>query len=111
MKVFEPFRLDTVNQCLWRSAERISLAPKTFSVLQYLVDHPEVLRTYILELRKVLGDRANEPRFIRTFPKRGYQFLALVADDSSPSPTLSPAPPMPPVDAEPGPVGREAPIA
>jgi DNA-binding winged helix-turn-helix (wHTH) protein len=101
-KVFAPFRLDPINQCVWRNRERIELAPKTFAVLTYLVDHPgrlvtqselleavwpetyvqpEVLRTYILELRKALGDHAKEPRFIRTFPKRGYQFLAPVVEE------------------------------
>jgi len=43
MKEFEPFRLDTVNQCLWRgdgvAGERILLAPKAFDVLRYLVAH------------------------------------------------------------------------
>jgi DNA-binding winged helix-turn-helix (wHTH) protein len=102
VKVFAPFRLDPINQCVWRDGKRIELAPKTFSVLSYLVDHagrlvtqselleavwpetyvqPEVLRTYILELRKALGDHAKQPQFIRTFPKRGYQFLASVAEE------------------------------
>src|SRR5215471_5963347 len=93
VKVFPPFRLDPVNQCVWRDGLRIELAPKAFAVLSYLVNHPErlitqtelleaiwpetyvqpeVLRTYILELRKTLGDQAKEPRFIQTFPKRGY---------------------------------------
>ena len=76
MKAFGPFRLDPVNQCLWRDDARITLTPKVFAVLCYLVDHPgrlvtqdelleaiwpetyvqpEVLRTYILELRKEIG--------------------------------------------------------
>ena len=33
---------------------------------------PQVLRTYMLELRKVLGDDIGSPRFIQTVPKRGY---------------------------------------
>jgi DNA-binding winged helix-turn-helix (wHTH) protein len=103
-KIFASFRLDPVNQCLWREGNQVPLAPKPFAVLSYLVDHagqlvtqeellealwpetyvqPEVLRTYILELRKALGDRASEPRFIRTVPKRGYQFLAPVAESAT----------------------------
>ena len=35
---FEPFRLDRINQCLWRGSEQISLSPKAFSVLLYLVE-------------------------------------------------------------------------
>jgi hypothetical protein len=40
MKVFPPFRPDTVNQCVWRLGdtareERILLTPKAFAVLAY----------------------------------------------------------------------------
>jgi len=41
---------------------------------------PQVLRTYMLELRKLLGDDAGQPRFIQTLPKRGYRFVALVTE-------------------------------
>jgi DNA-binding winged helix-turn-helix (wHTH) protein/tetratricopeptide (TPR) repeat protein len=111
MKVFPPFRLDPVNQCLWRGDARITLVPKVFAVLTYLVEHsgrlvtqdelleaiwpetyvqPEVLRTYILELRKILGDRPRESLFIATFPKRGYQFVAPVSEDTSSNLQTSP---------------------
>src|SRR4030095_8667119 len=103
MKSFHPFRLDVANQCLWRGDTRVALMPKPFAVLQYLVEHPgrlvthdqllgasgpttyvqpEVLRRYILEIRRALGDRAEAPQFVRTFPKRGYQFIAPVVEDS-----------------------------
>jgi predicted ATPase len=122
-KIFPPFRLDSVNQCLWRDGARVDLAPKTFGVLRYMVEHPgrlitqeellealwpetyvqpEILRTYILELRKALGDEARQPRFIRTFPKRGYEFLAAVMQEI-------PAPVSPAQAAIP--IGREAPLA
>src|SRR5947199_4902897 len=45
MKVFHAFRLDTVNHCLWRGEERMSVAPKAFDVLRYLVEHSERLVT------------------------------------------------------------------
>lgn len=101
MKSFPPFRLDRGNQCLWRDDERILLPPKVFAVLQYLVENagrlvsqeeileglwkdtyvqPEVLRKYILEIRRALEDPPKEPRFIATHPKRGYQFIAPVTD-------------------------------
>jgi DNA-binding response OmpR family regulator len=39
---FPPFRLDPVNQCLWRRRdngdERVPLPPKTFTVLCYLAE-------------------------------------------------------------------------
>src|SRR5258707_8049156 len=109
MKQFPPFQLDTVNQCLWRHRdngddERISLTPKAFGVLRYLVEHagrlvtqeellqalwpatyinPEVLRKYILEIRRALGDRPDNSVFIETLPKRGYQFVASVIDQGA----------------------------
>jgi len=118
MKAFGYFRLDTLDQCLWREDVRIALTPKVFAVLRHLVDHPgrlvtqeelldaiwpetyvqpEILRKYILELRKVLGDDPKSPRFIETLPKRGYRFLA--AMEESP---LAHAP-----AGVPGPVGRD----
>lgn len=101
MKSFHPFRLDETNQCLWRGDSRLTLTPKPFAVLEYLVNHPgrlitheellsavwpdtyvqpEVLRRYILEIRRVLCDQAEKPRFVETLPKRGYQFIATVTD-------------------------------
>jgi DNA-binding winged helix-turn-helix (wHTH) protein/tetratricopeptide (TPR) repeat protein len=97
MKSFHAYRLDKVNHCLWRGEERLSLAPKAFDVLRYLVEHadrlvtqeeilealwpetyvnPEVIKKYVLGIRKVLGDRSDNPAFIATFPRRGYQFIA-----------------------------------
>jgi len=99
MKHFESFGLDVQNECLWRNGVQITLPPRTFAVLRYLVENPgrlishdelldklwpdtyvqpQVLRTYMLELRKVLGDDARQPRFIRSQPKRGYVFVASV---------------------------------
>ncbi|MGC1903181.1 MAG: AAA family ATPase [Candidatus Acidiferrum sp.] len=75
----------------------MSLAPKAFDVLRYLVEHadrlvtqdeileelwsetyvnPEVVKKYVLEIRKVLGDQSSKPVFVATFPRRGYQFIA-----------------------------------
>ena len=101
MKRFQSFGLDTSNQCLHHNGTQIELAPKLFAVLRYLVENPgrlvthdelldalwpetyvqpQVLRTYVLELRKVLGDDAAQPRFIQTLPKRGYRFVAPVTE-------------------------------
>jgi hypothetical protein len=105
MKQFYAFRLDTTNHCLWRGDERVSLAPKAFrsaaipgrpprparhtgrdprSPLDETFVNQEVVKKYILGIRKVLGDRRDNPEFIRTFPKRGYQFVAPVTDESPP---------------------------
>lgn len=95
-----------VNQCLWRDGAEIALPPKPFAVLQYLVENPgrlithnelldalwpetfvqpQVLRTYMLDLRRILGDDSARPRFIQTLPKRGYCFIAPVRDLNTPS--------------------------
>src|SRR5271157_2090681 len=108
-KVFPPFRLDPVNQCLWRRGdagadERILLTPKAFAVLRYLVEHagrlvtqdelleavwpdtfvqPEVLKYQIADIRATLGDRARNSLFIETLPRRGYRFVAAVKEAES----------------------------
>lgn len=106
--LFLPFRLDPVNERLWRESELLQLRPKAFAVLRYLVEHAgqlvsreellkavwpdtsvseELLRGYIRDLRKVLGDEAGEPRFIETAAGRGYRFLAPI---TTTQPVLSP---------------------
>ena len=108
MKSFKTFRLDSANHLLWRNEDRVPIAPKAFDVLAYLVQHagrvvtqdeilealwpetyvnPEVLRKYILEIRKALGDRPDNPEFIETVPKRGYRFVAPVIDESMVKPS------------------------
>lgn len=107
MKQFESFRLDTSNECLWQKGVQINLPPKPFAVLRYLVENPgrlishdelldalwpetyvqpQVLRTYMLDLRKILADDPASPRFIQTLPKRGYCFVARVTDSNVPDP-------------------------
>jgi DNA-binding winged helix-turn-helix (wHTH) protein/tetratricopeptide (TPR) repeat protein len=106
MKEFPPFKLDALNQCLWRSTDsgvedRLMLTPKAYAVLSYLAERPsrlvtqrelieavwpdvvvqpEVLKTQILDVRRVLGDDAKNPRFIETLHRRGYRFIAPVRD-------------------------------
>lgn len=101
MHSFGAFQLDSANECLWRDGQRLTLTPRPFAVLRYLVENPErlvthtellealwpqtyvqpqVLRTYVLELRKLLGDDPACPRYIETIPKRGYRFLARVTN-------------------------------
>lgn len=103
LKRFGAFCLDTTNQCLWSHGERIILPPKPYAVLLYLAEHagrlvshdelldalwpetyvqPQVLRTYMLELRRILADDARSPRFIESLPKRGYCFVAEVSECS-----------------------------
>ena len=108
MKQFGSFRLDTVSHCLWHGEDRVPLTPKAFDVLRYLVEHadrlvtqdeilgalwpetyvnPEVIKKYVLGIRKALGDRHEKPEFIETFPRRGYQFVATVSEVSIAAPS------------------------
>lgn len=107
---FESFRLDLTNEQLWRDAEAIPLRPKAYALLRYLLDNPNrlvsqdelkqalwrhqyqsdgLLRGYIRELRRTLGDDAAAPRFIETASGRGYRFLATVARAATPTSTAA----------------------
>ncbi|HWY47734.1 MAG TPA: AAA family ATPase [Bryobacteraceae bacterium] len=105
-KVFPPFRLDAIHECLWRSTkdgaeERIVLKPKTYAILAYFLDHPdrvvtqeellesiwpdtfvqpEVVKRHIFDLRQALGDDSKMPSFLETLPRRGYKFIAPVQE-------------------------------
>jgi DNA-binding winged helix-turn-helix (wHTH) protein len=119
MKVFVPFRLDILNQCLWRRRdtgpeERILLSPKTFLVLAYLVENagrlvthdellkavwsdsvvePQAVKRHVLTVRSALGDRPKNSLFIETMPRRGYRFIAPVSGPvASSSPVVSAEP-------------------
>src|SRR5258708_26737185 len=129
MKLFKTFRLDTANHLLWRNGDRVPLAPKAFDLLAYLVEHagqlvtpdeilealwsetyvnPEVLRKYILEIRKTLGDRPDNPEFIETVHKRGYRFVAPVLEERAAEP---PVPATPPAIDEPPTEGNDGPAS
>jgi predicted ATPase len=41
----------------------------------------EVIKKYILGIRRVLGDHPDKPVFIETIPRRGYQFVAHVVEE------------------------------
>jgi DNA-binding winged helix-turn-helix (wHTH) protein len=97
--LFPPFRLDLANQQLWRGTQLVRLRPKAFAVLHYLVTHAHrlvtqeelrravwtdtvisegLLRAYMRELRAVLEDEAQAPRFLETVHGQGYRFVAPV---------------------------------
>jgi len=97
---FSPFRLDLQNHQLWRDDTPVSLRPKAFAVLQYLVERAGHLVTRdelvaavwnnasgaetapkhcIRELRAAFGDGAGTPRFIESVGRIGYRFVAPLA--------------------------------
>jgi len=126
VKQFQSFRLDTLNHCVWREGTRVPLTPKAFDLLRYLVEHsgrvvsqneilealwpetyvnPEVIKKYILSIRRGLGDSPEEPAFIETIPRRGYRFVAQLTDEASTALPIGAA------TAKTNVVGREAVIA
>jgi DNA-binding response OmpR family regulator len=78
----------------------LELTPKALSVLEYLMTHPDecvsrerllemvwgwqypagtrTIDTRMAELRRALGDDADDPHFIETVPGEGYRFVAEV---------------------------------
>lgn len=98
---FEGFRLDTKSHrlSLVETDETVALTPKVAELLIYLVRNPGriLLKDELIEavwenafveesnlsqsifvLRKALGEDNKSPRFIRTAPNRGYEFIAIV---------------------------------
>src|SRR3954468_14734341 len=47
------------------------------------VDFDRGLNFCVAQIRSALGDSAESPRFIKTLPKRGYQFIAPVGTESA----------------------------
>ena len=95
--IFPPFTLDAARRRLYRGTELVPLTPKAIELLLALIERPRAvvdkddlmerlwpgvaveeanLSQQIFTLRKTLGERAGESRFIATVPRRGYRFLA-----------------------------------
>lgn len=96
---FGNFELDPSQRVLYRDGEPVTLKPKAFDLLQYLVEnHGKVLtKRELMEhiwpnqfvednnltvqmssLRKIFGDEKIGP--IKTIPGKGYKFVAEVFD-------------------------------
>jgi len=108
---FGDFTLDGTQRRLLRAGQDVYLPPKTFELLLYLVRNrgrvipkdellealwPDVnvventLAQQIREIREALGEGAHAARFIKTVPRVGYQFIAVLDDD----PRKATAPPL-----------------
>lgn len=76
--------------------EVVNLSPRSMDVLRYLIEKPgevvsstelldqfwsksviadHAIHNAIAELRSALGDSASNPRYIKTYPKRGYSLI------------------------------------
>ena len=108
---FGPFRLDSTNRRLLRDQKSISLPPKAFDTLVYLVENSGrlVSREELIQnvwpdsvvedanltvnislLRKALGNRPDGRPYIETAPRKGYRFQADVTRLESETVTESP---------------------
>ena len=110
---FGVFELDTRSGELRRGGVLLKLTPQQLKLLQYLVEHPgEILNreqiqreiwgtdtfvdfdrnlnVCVAQLRAVLNDDSEAPRFIQTVPKRGYRFVAPVVAPEPPKPSTIP---------------------
>jgi TolB-like protein/DNA-binding winged helix-turn-helix (wHTH) protein/Tfp pilus assembly protein PilF len=106
---FGPFTLDTNKRLLWRDGEPIALAPKVLETLLVLVASRDrvVSKDELLErvwngaaveegglarnisvLRKALGEKPDQHRFIVTVPGRGYRFVADVREETPARPDV-----------------------
>jgi TolB-like protein/DNA-binding winged helix-turn-helix (wHTH) protein len=101
---FDTFTLDVRTGELTRDGKRHLLRAQPLQLLLALLEHPGELVTRealvnrlwpagtfvdfdrglnkaVNHLREALGDSADQPRFIETFPRKGYRFIAQVARD------------------------------
>lgn len=102
-----PFRVDLVRRVLLRDGEPVAITPKAFSLLLILLEKrgevvskeelirgvwgtPDVSDANVMQnvssLRKALGERAGESRYIVTVPGQGYRFVG----DAVPFPAEEP---------------------
>lgn len=105
------FSIDRPNQLLWNGDTPTKVPPKVFQLLLYLRDNPgriidydelldavwprefvqpEILKTYVKTIRRLLEDDAHAPRFIETRPRCGYTFIGQLPDRgdcAAPSPS------------------------
>src|SRR5277367_5095958 len=106
---FDAFDVDMRSGEVRKHGIRLKLQDQPFQVLAHLLEHPgEVvtreelrqelwpgdtfvdfdtgLNSAVKKLRDVLGDSADEPRYIETLPRRGYRFIADVDNGARPAP-------------------------
>lgn len=94
---FDDYELDVLRGCLLHGGKELPLRYQSFLLLLYFVEHPETLLSKdeltsaiwsdtsvtdnalvqcVTEIRRELKDDPRNPRFIKTFPKVGYRFIA-----------------------------------
>ena len=131
---FGAFELDTDSGQLTRSGRRVHLAPQAVRVLSLLteragsvvtreeirsalwgdntfVEFDTAVNACVSQIRTALGDKPTAPRFVETLPRRGYRFVAPVAqtpcgsspvDSAAELSRVAAVPPRPSVDRRTG---------
>jgi TolB-like protein/tetratricopeptide (TPR) repeat protein len=103
---FGAYTLDTDRCELHLGSDRVELEPQVFSILGYLVQErsrivtrgdliaavwngrlvsDSTINSRIAAARKVIGDRGASQSMIRSFPRRGYRFVADVQTEAQPN--------------------------
>jgi TolB-like protein len=101
---FEDCVLDTDQRELHRAARLVPVAPQVFDLLAYLIGNRErvvskddligaiwqgrivsdaALTTRLNVVRTAIGDSGEEQRLIKTLPRKGFRFIAVVREDSA----------------------------
>src|SRR5215203_3702467 len=131
---FEDFHLDVLKRRLTKAqGDVVQLSPKAFDTLLYLVRNPgkvvekeELMRVVwadtiveennlnqsISAIRRALGERPDDHRFVVTVPGRGYKFVAAIRDVADAEADVIDAVekrPTEPLDAEPATEVAESP--
>ena len=96
---FDDVEVDCDRRRVEKDGQQCKLTPRAFDVLVYLIEHSgrvvgkqelfdnvwkeqfvtdNALTRIIKEIRQVIGDDADAPRYIETVPKHGYRFIAEV---------------------------------
>ena len=100
---FGDIAVDCANLRVYKAGAPRKMTPRAFEVLVFLIEHrgriiekqelfeqiwkesfvtDNALSRIIKEIRQVIGDDADAPRYIETAPKRGYRFIADVSAES-----------------------------
>lgn len=97
--IFGEYRINPARRELWRGDRLIALPPQVFDCLTYLIERHDravgrdelvaavwgktevsdtLLGQTVLRIRRELGDDAKEQRLLRTIPRFGYRWAALL---------------------------------
>ena len=109
---FGSFRLSTDTYELTGEAGPMAVEPQVFQLLQFLIKNRDrvvskdeiidavwdgrivsdtALNTRIAAVRRALGDDGKKQAIIKTFPRRGFRFIAEAVDDDAPGAQVKPA--------------------